>query len=126
VPQRVVGRPVQPGECLPLVEQVAEPVGAVAPVVALAELLGLDHDLLLAFPRLLDLLRALPPAYLALLREHRPERVEPGRECGEVADRVGVGDLVADLLHRLARLVGRERRAVDALFEEVTSNASAS
>ncbi len=43
-PQGVVGGPVEPGERLPLVEQLAQPVRAVAPVVALGELLGLGDD----------------------------------------------------------------------------------
>ena len=70
-PQRVVGGPVDAGERLPLVEQLAHPVGAVAPVGALGERLGLGDDLLLALAGLGGALGALDLAGLALLLEHR-------------------------------------------------------
>ena len=65
-PQRVVGGPVDAGQRLPLVEQLAQPVGAVAPVVALGELLGLGDDGLLRDLRLGGALGPLGLARLAL------------------------------------------------------------
>ena len=88
-PQRVVGGPVDPGECLPLVEQLAQPVGAVAPVAALGELLGLGDDLLL----LASVASAARCAFSAWRASRWPsmtgrERVEPADQRVEVADRV--------------------------------------
>ena len=81
-PQRVVGGPVEAGQLLPRREQVAQPVGAVAPVGALGELLGLGDELLLLRLGLRALLGALLLAGRALDRDHGAERVEarrPGR-----------------------------------------------
>ena len=67
------------GSAFHSVEQVAQPVGAVAPVVALGQLLGLGDDLLLAATWTRRRAGPLGLARLALARDHRAERVEPGR-----------------------------------------------
>jgi hypothetical protein len=69
------------------------------------ELLGLGDDLLLAGLGLGDLLGALGLADLALLGDHRSRARRAGPSGVEVADGVGVDDLVADLLHRTGGLV---------------------
>ena len=79
-PQRVVGGLVDPRERLPLVEQVAQPVGATAPVVAVGELLGLGDDGLLGGLGLRGLRGPLLLARLALGGEHGGEGVEPAGE----------------------------------------------
>ena len=89
-PQRVVGGPVDAGERLPLVEQLAQPVGAVAPVGAGGELLGLGDDPLLARPW--------PRPASAARSALRASRCSPitganassrAEQAVEVADRVG-------------------------------------
>ena len=118
LPQLVVGRPVDPGQRLPGLEQVAHPGHAVAPVRRRGELLGLGDDRLLLRAALRQLLGALGLAGLPLAGDHRAEGVQPTHEGLEVADGVGLGDLAADGLDRGDGLVRGELRGPDALLEE--------
>ena len=118
-PQGVVGGPVEPGELLPRRQQLAEPVGAVAPVGAVGEPLGLGDELLLRRLGLGALLRPLLLARRALDGDHRGQRVEAGGEGDEVTDRVGVDDLLAQRLDRRGGLLGRQPPGGHALLEQV-------
>ncbi len=92
VPEVVIGGAVDPGECLPLVEQRPEPVDATAPVTAQSDLLGLgDHGLLGRLGLLMGL-RALGLAGLVGLGEHGGEALKARHQAGKVAYRVRVND----------------------------------
>ena len=119
LPQAVVGRLVEAGQRLPLVEQVAQPVGTAAPVVALGKPLGLGDDLVLLDLGLGGTLRLLDPLGLPLDRDHRCGRVEASGQAGEVTDGVGRGDLLTETLHRGGCLLGGQLPGVDPLLEEV-------
>jgi hypothetical protein len=84
VPERIVGGPVDPRECLPLIQQRAEPVHPAPPVVAQGERLGLGDHALLRLPGGLELLGPLRLALLALFGEERRERVQALDEAGQV------------------------------------------
>ncbi len=119
LPQRVVGGAVDARQGLPQLQQVAQLVGATAPVVAGRDLLGLGDQLLLLGLGLGGLLGLLDLAGLTQDGEHGAEGVEATDQRGEVADGVGVADLGADCLDRLRGLLGCELGAVDPLLEEL-------
>ena len=90
-PQRVVDRLLEPGERLPLVEQLAHPVGAVAPVVALATSFSASAAIRSLSPRASSSLRARSSRRCSRCASIvLGQRVEPGVETGEVTDGLGV------------------------------------
>jgi hypothetical protein len=109
VPERVVGRPVQPGQRLPVLQQRPEPVDAAAPVVPRGQRLGLGDRELLLGPHLVLLAGLLRPLGRARLVDDRVQRLEAGQQGVEVADRVRVGHGVPYGPDRAGRVVGRQR-----------------
>ena len=118
MPQLVVARPVEPGERLPLVQQLAQPVDPVPPVVAGGDRLGLGHELVLA--------RWLPRfAARSALRSSRwwatigVEGFQPGPQAVQVADGLGIVDRAGHLLDRGAGVVGGHGARLDPLLQQV-------
>ena len=113
MPELVVGRPVEPGQRLPLVQQLAEPVDPTAPVVAGRQLLGLHDVLLLGLLGLRAGLGLLGPAGGALIGHLGHQRLQPGGQAIQVADGVRVRHRCPDGSDRGHRVVGGERAGGD-------------
>jgi hypothetical protein len=104
----------------------AAAVGAVAPVVALGQLLRLgDQTLLLSSSSPRPSPRARPGG-LPLLGDHGEQGVEPADQAGQVTDRAGVDDLCPQVAEGLGGLVGRHDTGEHPLLEQVHAAASSS
>ena len=122
MPQLVVGGFVEPGQRLPLVEQLAQPVGAVAPVVALRRSSRpRRRSRSLACLGLLELAGALGSRRcLALLRRSAaPSASSRALEPGEVADRVGSTSWAATCLTDSVASSGVSAPGRDPLLEQL-------
>ena len=119
VPERVVARLVDSGEGLPLVEQLAEAIGAVAPVGARRKTLGLDGDLLLGGLRLVGAGRALCLTSFAARVDQRLQRVDARDERSKVADCLRLDHRLTDLGAPGVGVLGRQRPGLNALLEQI-------
>jgi len=105
--------------CLPLLEQLAHPLAAALPVGRLGgDLLGLGDDLLL------DLLGVPPrlltgrPGLLAAVADVLGQPLQAGPESVQVAERVGLADVVDQTLDGRRGLGGRHVGGADPLLEQ--------
>ena len=118
MPQGVVARPIDARECLPLVQQGAEPVHATTPVIAQREGLGLGDHALLGLLRHLELLRPLGLAGLGLLGQQRLQCVQAGHQRFEVTDSVRAGDTAAHRGDAVSGFLRRKGAALDPRLQQ--------